>query len=366
MALTAAGLALTAGCGSGVDEGQVEEFESWARDQPQVQSVDSVTFEEPDTLFGGTNPEVITTLHFSPETSDEQILSVAGAMAGALTEGGDPTYRVGEREGVTFRLQGDDLVDRRTLGLASDLEDAAPDAQPLDPDVDHVAMVTPSSVSAVVPDADMADLARSIATSGGAVGNDLTVTIQGQGGSSFTFQAGAGQDTASLAAIGAELAGQGIEVRTMQQTPDGHLSMEVGEMDRSQAVELDRAVRSWPAGAVVQGEVAASAVPGATEPVNLSFDTRLLPAGQMEGLLDAVGEVPDPWTVLSVGITEGRSAAYLAIPGDDREPSAEDIARVEEGGLALTRYVDSYFLNGTQEEGDAVPGEWVSPGPQNP
>lgn len=137
-------------------------------------------------------------------------------------------------------------------------------------------------------------------------------------------------------------------------------------MDRSQAVELDRAVRSWPAGAVVQGEVAASAVPGATEPVNLAFDTRLLPAGQMEGLLDAVGEVPDPWTVLSVGITEGRSAAYLAIPGDDREPSAEDIARVEEGGLALTRYVDSYFLNGTQEEGDAVPGEWVSPGPQNP
>ena len=75
MVLTAAGLALTAGCGSGVDEGQVEEFESWARDQPQVQSVDSVTFEEPDTLFGGTNPEVITTLHFSPETSDEQILS---------------------------------------------------------------------------------------------------------------------------------------------------------------------------------------------------------------------------------------------------------------------------------------------------
>ena len=107
---------------------------------------------------------------------------------------------------------------------------------------------------------------------------------------------------------------------------------------------------------VVQGEVAASAVPGATEPVNLAFDTRLLPAGQMEGLLDAVGEVPDPWTVLSVGITEGRNAAYLAIPGDDREPSAEDIARVEEGGLALTRYVDSYFLNGFDHRRQYRPG----------
>lgn len=366
MVLAVAGLALTAGCGAGVDEGEVEEFESWARDQPQVQSVDSVAFEEPDTLFGGSNPEVITTLHFSPETSDEQILSVAGDMAGALTEGGDPTYRVGEREGVTFQLQGDDVVDRRTLGLATALEAAVPDAQPLDPDVDHVAMVTPSSVSAVVPDADMADAARSIASGVSGVGNDLAVTIEGEGGSSFTFQAGAGEDSASLATIGAELAGQGIEVRAMQEASDGHLSVEVGEMDRSQAVELDRAVRSWPAGAVVQGEVAASAVPGATDSIDLSFDTSLLPPGQMEGLLDAVGEVPDPWTVLSVGITEGRSGAYLAIPGDDREPSTQDIARVQEGGLALTQYVDSYFLNGTQEEGDAVPGQWASPGTQNP
>lgn len=126
MALTAAGLALTAGCGSGVDEGQVEEFESWARDQPQVQSVDSVTVEEPDTLFDGTNPEVITTLHFSPETSDEQILSVAGAMAGALGADGGGGGRIAQVPDPWVVLGVSITQDRRDAYLAVPGDDCAP------------------------------------------------------------------------------------------------------------------------------------------------------------------------------------------------------------------------------------------------
>lgn len=38
-----------------------------------------------------------------------------------------------------------------------------------------------------------------------------------------------------------------------------------------------------------------------------------------------IAQVPDPWVVLGVSITQDRRDAYLAVPGDDGAPSPEDV-----------------------------------------
>ncbi|SNC73288.1 hypothetical protein SAMN05445756_1889 [Kytococcus aerolatus] len=288
--LAVAGLVLLTACGSGVDEGQVEEFEAWARDQPGVEAVDSEVREKPDRLFGGTRPVALTTLHFAPGTSDGEVLAVSDGMGAARPAGEEPADVVGERDGVTFLLSSDEADDRRTLRTVSALEAAAPDAQPVEPGESQVAMVTSSRVSLLVPDA------------------------------------------------------------------------EIDQVAREQVAQLDRALRSVQGGVTVGCELSASAV-GGDEPVGLSFDTATVPAGQVEAVVDAIDELPDPWEALGVTVTQARREAYLVVPGEDVTPSDEHVALVTEGDVPLSQYVDSYYLNGVPDEDGGVPGVRVPAGP---